>query len=153
MKKPLFGLSHYSTMFICFLFLLISCKKSEQKTFEKIDPSREKEMIDYANGPQQSNYTFEQFKSKIDLNKLGSLSKSFLIPTPSREKLMSVNTQDTYKGFALHTDSIKIIKSKDHTSYIFSVKQSSPRAITFQNLTIDEGPDGITSFVNTYVPS
>jgi hypothetical protein len=66
---------------------------------------------------------------------------------------MSVNIPETYNGFMLQTDSIKVIKANGHTSYIFPVKLSNPRALTFQNLTIDESASGTTSFINTYTPT
>lgn len=66
---------------------------------------------------------------------------------------MLLNTEQTYEGFALQTDSIKMLNANGHTSYIFPVKLSSPRAVTFQNLTIDQSPGGTKIFVNTYTPT
>ncbi|WP_461485031.1 hypothetical protein, partial [Pedobacter sp.] len=83
---------------------------------------------------------------------LGNL-KDILVKKPGNSKLLEVNTQQTYAGFTIITDSVKVLKAKGHTSYIFRVKLSSPRANAFQNLTIDESAEGTRVFVNTYTPS
>lgn len=45
------------------------------------------------------------------------------------------------------------MKVNGHTIYVFTAKLSSKRAISFQNLTIDEGPDQTLAFINTYTPT
>lgn len=129
-----------------------SCKK-ELYTSEKIDPEHLKKIHSYQNGAKRDTINFAKFKSKANLQSLGALKDFFLSPAAGKGKLMSVNTDETYEGFAIQTDSINVLEANGHTSYIFPVKLSSPRAVTFQNLTIDESAAGTLVFVNTYTPS
>ena len=135
------------------LFLFINSCKKENDNKEKIDPARKKEILSYINGPKIEIINFAQFKSKANINALGSLKKEFEIVPSSKAKKMAINTAETYLGFTILTDSIKVIKDKGHTMYVFPVVLPSKRAISFQNLTIDESDSGTVAFVNTYTPT
>lgn len=134
------------------MLIFNSCKK-ELYVSEKIDQEQLKKIHSYQNGAKLSTINFSQFKSKANLQSLGALKDIFLSPTAGKGKLMSINIPETYNGFAVQTDSIKVLNTNGHTSYIFPVKLSSPNAITFQNLTIDESAKGTVVFVNTYKPT
>ena len=134
------------------MLLFNSCKK-ELYVAEKIDQEQLKKIHSYQNGAKLNTINFTQFKSKANLQSLGALKDVFLSPTAGKGKLMSINIPETYNGFAVQTDSIKVLNTNGHTSYIFPVKLSSPNAITFQNLTIDESTKGTVVFVNTYKPT
>ncbi|MFD0940398.1 hypothetical protein [Pedobacter boryungensis] len=155
MKKNYILEKRNSYALILFIFIALctnSCKK-EIYDVEKLDPARKKEMLAHMNGPKVETINFAQFKSKVNINALGTLKSSFITGPSSKSKLMAVNTEETYNGFAITTDSIKVIKANGHTSYVFPVKLSSKRAVSFQNLTIEESPTGTIAFVNTYTPS
>lgn len=83
---------------------------------------------------------------------LGTLKKTFDIHG-APQKLMSIDLPETYRGFAIETEHIKMIVGGGHTSYVFPVKLNSPHAVTFQNLTIDESKDGTFAFVTSYTPT
>ncbi len=131
------------------LLFVNSCKKELYNT-EKINEARKKEILALKNGPKVEVINLAQFKSKVNLNALGILKQEFVGSPPSKSNLMSIQTTETYLGFNIITDSIKVIRHKGHTMYVFPVALSSKRATSFQNLTIDEGPAGTVAFVNTY---
>ncbi|SFG54900.1 hypothetical protein, partial [Pedobacter insulae] len=126
--------------FALFLFVY-SCKK-EISGGEEIDPARKKEMLNYKNGPKVEIINLAQFQKKANLSALGNLKQEFMTALSSKSKKMSIHTDQTYLGFSIATDSIKVIKANGHTMYVFPVELPSKRAVAFQNLTIDEGPDG-----------
>ncbi|RYG20364.1 MAG: hypothetical protein EOO07_05010 [Chitinophagaceae bacterium] len=134
------------------LFLTFNSCKKELYNGEKIDPARKKEMLAYKNGPKIEIIDLAQFKNKANLNALGSLKQQFVTVSPSKG-VMSITTAETYLGFKIITDSIKVIKDKGHTMYVFPVVLPSKRAVSFQNLTIDESLAGTVAFVNTYTPT
>lgn len=138
---------------MCILFLLISSCKKEIYDAEKADPARKKEMLAYKNGPKIEVINLAQFKNKANINALGTLKKEFETASPSKSKTMSINTDETYLVFNIITDSIKVIKDKGHTMYVFPVVLPSKRAVSFQNLTIDESAERTLVFVNTYTPN
>ncbi|SFG60976.1 hypothetical protein [Pedobacter insulae] len=92
-----------------------------------------------------------QFKVDHDSIYASLLKQEFV--KPSKSNVASIQTDETYLGFKIITDSIKVIKDKGHTMYIFPVVLSSKRAVSFQNLTIDESTAGTIAFVNTYTPT
>lgn len=138
---------------MCTLFLLINSCKKEIYDGEKIDPARKKEILAYKNGPKVETIPFAQFIQKANLNALGTLKQEFVAVSPLKSKTMSIQTDETYLGFKIITDSIKVIKDKGHTMYVFPVSLPSKRAISFQNLTIDESAERTLVFVNTYTPT
>ncbi|MCY1527688.1 hypothetical protein D9M68_627640 [compost metagenome] len=107
-------------------------------------------LLQQKNAPKVEVINLSQFKNKANLNALGILKQQFVV---SKSKVMSINTAETYLGFNILTDSIKVIKDNGHTMYIFPVVLASKRAASFQNLTIDESTDGTVAFVNTYTPT
>jgi hypothetical protein len=135
------------------LFILVNSCKKESDNNEKIDPERKKEMLAYKNGPKVETIPFAQFIQKANLNALGTLKQEFVAASPLKSKTMSIQTDETYFGFKIITDSIKVIKDKGHTMYVFPVSLPSKRAISFQNLTIDESAERTLVFVNTYTPT
>ncbi|RZL61643.1 MAG: hypothetical protein EOO93_12785 [Pedobacter sp.] len=157
MKKlftpPLKKFNLCSILGLAMVILIFNSCKKELYVAEKIDQEQLKKIHSYQNGAKLNIINFSQFKSKANLQSLGALKDIFLSPTAGKGKLMSVNIPETYNGFAIQTDSIKVLNANGHTSYIFPVKLSSPNAITFQNLTIDESAKGTVVFVNTYKPT
>lgn len=138
---------------MCTLFLLINSCKKEIYDGEKIYPTRKKEILAYKNGPKVETIPFALFIQKANLNALGTLKQEFVAASPLKSKTMSIQTDETYLGFKIITDSIKVIKDKGHTMYVFPVSLPSKRAISFQNLTIDESAERTLVFVNTYTPT
>ena len=141
------------TLMAFVLFLFVNSCKKELYNGEKIDPARQKEMLAYKNGPKVEIIDLAQFKSKVNINASGTLKEEFVVASASKSKVMSIHTAETYLGFKIITDSIKVIKAKGHTMYIFPVVLPSKKAISFQNLTIDESATGTVAFVNTYTPT
>ena len=135
------------------LFLFVNSCKKELYNGEKIDPTRQKEILAYKNGSKIDIINLAQFQSEANINALGTLKQEFVAASASKSKLMAINTAETYLGFKIITDSIKVIKHKGHTMYIFPVVLPSKRATSFQNLTIDESAAGTVAFVNTYTPT
>ena len=135
------------------LFLFVNSCKKELNNGEKIDPTRQKEILAYKNGPKIDIINLAQFQSEANINALGTLKQEFVAASASKSKVMAINTAETYLGFKIITDSIKVIKAKGHTMYIFPVVLPSKRATSFQNLTIDESAAGTVAFVNTYTPT
>lgn len=154
--KSLFRSGYKTCLTIFFTLLLLlsihSCKKHEVDK-EKVDPVQKNKIFSYHNSPITDIISFDEFKRKVNINTLGSLKVAFEKPLSRQGKLMAINTADTYAGFAVQTDNIKVIKANEHTSYIFPVKLSTPRATIFQNLTIDVSKTGTLIFINTYIPT
>ena len=144
-----------SLILACTLLLLLqSCKKELLiSSGEKIDPTLAKQNQAYHNNKKIKTINFNSFKDKVNLNALGTLKSSFINPKGINNKSISISTEETYLGFALHTDSIKVISDNGHVRYVFAVKSPYPRAVTFQNLTIDESETGTIAFVTTYTPT
>lgn len=136
------------------LFLLIgACKKELLTSGEKIDPAQLKINQGYVQNQKIKTINLNGFREKVNMNALGTLKSSFTNTKTNNNRTISVSTDETYLGFALHTDSIKVITDNGHVRYVFAVKSPSPRAVTFQNLTIDESAAGTIAFVVTYTPS
>lgn len=131
--------------------VIYSCKK-EFYVGEKIDPAILKKNSTYQNGTQMTTVSLAQFRAKINQAALGVLKKQLGVTT-APERLMGLSLAETYKGFTLITDSIKMISTGSSVNYVFPVKLSSANAISFQNLTIVESPVGTTAFVTTYTPT
>lgn len=129
-----------------------ACKK-DLFTGERVDPKKAKEMLAYANGPKVEMIDYARFQSKANLNALGILKQEFTPSLSSKSKVMSIRTTDIAQDIKILTDSIKVIRDNGHTMYVFRVELSSKRAVTFQNLTIDESAEGTVAFLNTYTPT
>ena len=151
MKKP-FNLLCLS-LFVTILTLFNSSCKKEIYDAERLDPSLKAKILAYKNGPKVEVISLSQFKNKANLTALGALKDEFLLRPSHQQKIMAINTPETFNGFQILTDSIKVIKDKGHVMYVFPVKLPSKRSISFQNLTIDEGPAGTIAFINTYTPT
>ncbi|MCJ0741382.1 hypothetical protein [Pedobacter montanisoli] len=157
LKKTFLNLKRNSSFLILstlFLLCSVSCKKDlfNQSKQEYSNPELVKRNAEYRKGPQMEKVSFNAFKTKTDLNVLGSVGKMLTTANP-KAKTMAVNTPETYEGLQINTDSVTIVKNGDRTSYIFSIKLSNPRAIVFQNLTVDVSPERTLTFINTYAPT
>ncbi len=140
--------------FILLTFVVIifnSCKK-DVNTIEKINPLLSARNIEYGKTPRITTINLQQFKAKVKPDLLGSLKSAFTTQE-SNQRLMSINIPETYAGFSLYTDSIKVINGSEFTSYIFAVKPLYKRSVTFQNLTIYQNNNSISAFITTYTPS
>ncbi|RZK23230.1 MAG: hypothetical protein EOO43_08705 [Flavobacterium sp.] len=137
---------------ISFLLLISSGCKKETIVKEKIDISQSRKNLSYNNGTKITEIPFEQFKSKVNSTLLGPL-KNVLGINSAPKKLMSIDLPETYKGFTVENSHVKMIVGGGHTSYVFPVKLSSPHAVTFQNLTIDESSSGTFAFITSYTPT
>ncbi|MES2445816.1 MAG: hypothetical protein V4546_01465 [Bacteroidota bacterium] len=146
-------LNLYLIISCAMLLLFINSCKKEFYSNEKIDPLRREKLLAYKNGPQMETINFAQFKNIADLNDLGKLRNELTKTPSSQQKTMSVNIPETFAGFQVLTDSIKVIRDKEHTMYVFPVKLSSKRTVSFQNLTIDQSNGKTKAFINTYTPT
>ncbi|MGE6220668.1 hypothetical protein ACQKCH_12645 [Nubsella zeaxanthinifaciens] len=134
----------------------LSCKKQLLTGSEEIiDPRLLKLNMAYANGPKMHSINLSEFKKQVNFESLGKLATSFKEQPTNGGKLMSVNTSETYSGFSIQTDSINVVETAVSISYIFPVKLSSPRSVSFQNLTIQKSKTGgsTIAFINTYTPT
>jgi hypothetical protein len=153
MKIPNQAIKNLGLLIAIFMTIAIASCKKEFYDAEKIDKDHFKLMKTYQNGASVSIISLEKFKDNVNIQKLGVLKEAFLSPLKQGGKFMSVNIPATYNGFTLQTDSIRVVHAGDHTSYVFPVKMANSRGTTFQNLTIDEGPNGTQTFINTYTPT
>ena len=139
------------TLFTATTIVIYSCKK-ELYVSEKPDPAILEKNLAYQNGTQMTTINLVEFRTKVNQAALGTLKKQLGINV-APERLMGIELAETYKGFTLITDSIKMIKNGEIISYIFPVKLSSPHAVSFKNLTIVESTGGTSAFVTTYTPT
>ena len=130
------------------LVLLISfnsCKKDiiPQPLNENLSILKRNEII--------KSISFSEFKKKVDINRLGNLRSTFSQEVNQQQqiKLQSSNINQ----FILNADSVKLVSKGDTSSYVFSIKPNSPRAVYFQNLTVQVVKDSIKAFLTTYIPS
>lgn len=119
------------------LFLTQACKKD---LFLPKDKSPDK-------NKQITNIGYQTFLSSIDINKTGSLKT---VLSKSREKIMS--TEKTATNLTLQTDSVIRLVVDDTISYILALKPQTPRAVQFQNITIQITKDKTIAFLSTYYP-
>ncbi|WP_412468211.1 hypothetical protein [Pedobacter sp. KLB.chiD] len=90
---------------------------------------------------------YSQFIGAIDLNSTGSL-KAVL----SGQKAKVMSTQALAGNLDLEMDSVKKLTLGDTISYVIAIKPQTPRATTFQNLTIQVINTKTTAFLSTYYP-
>lgn len=143
-------LSHGRIISFFIVLFFFSCKK--EKILNSVDSDRLEMFRAYQNGPKVKDISFTKFLSQVNQSQLGNLKQQFNIRT-GISKLMSINLPETFNGFAINTDNIKMVEREGHISYVFSVKLASPHAVSFQNLTIDQAKDKTIAFVSTYTPS
>jgi hypothetical protein len=74
------------------------------------------------------------------------------------DKLLNSNsistiTDEEDNELVITTDSVKKISNANYTSFVFTLKLKSPRAVVFRNLTISTSKNGdVRAFVTTYKP-
>ncbi len=144
--------SIYKKLPFLFILIIFSCKKDSHLIGEKIDPKQELLNLEYQKRPKVQQIRYIDFLNKVDLGALGEFKDQF-VKNRSKEKLMSLSIPQSYKGLTINTDSVKMIVHGNRTSFIFQVQLSSPHAVSFQNLTIDQSEDSTFIFVSTYTPS
>ena len=125
-----------------FASLTITCKK---------DSSQPQPEISITKNFKIEKIGYDDFKKNVSPKTLGKLNYLF----EGSDKLSSINIKDD-SGIApliINIDSAKRITTNGHTSYIFSIKPTTPRAIAFKNLTIDESAEGTLAYITTYKPT
>lgn len=140
------------TVWFYLIFLLIgfnSCKK-DFITTPLEEANKSKITI---NGISLETVNFKTFKQEVDFNKLGKLKTTF-------EKGSEFNTHimldaSSQSNIELDLSSIKKLNAKGKTSYVFSIKSSFARAVSFSNLTVEQNvnKDSIKAFMTVYTPS
>jgi hypothetical protein len=130
------------------LFLINSCKK-ELLTTPQEDLISTKIT---KNGVSLESINFKTFKTEVDFNKLGKLKTTF-------EKGSEFNTHilldaNANSNIEIDLDHVKKLSVKGKTSYVFSIKPITPRAVSFSNLTIElnENKDSVKAFMTVYTP-
>lgn len=143
-------------MFLLLLFTVGSCKKDlyVQETENK---ELQKNRIALLSQTQAElkKVNFSQFKSMVNQNSLGALkTELFLEENNLQQKTSSTKqTPAELSKYEVDKTSVNVLKAGGHTSYIFTIKQLYPRAITFRNLTIDESVNGTSAYITTYTPT
>ena len=114
------------------LLLINSCKKELLTTpLEDLTSSKITK-----NGVSIESINFKTFKSEVDFNKLGKLKTTFEKGNEFNSHiLLDANAKSNIE---IDLNSLKKLTVKGKTSYVFSIKSSSPRAISFSNLTIEQ---------------
>ena len=142
-----------STLILVFFSLILfnSCKRDLLEPDLEESKSEKSDKIT-SNGFSLETVTFKEFKKDIDINKLGKLKYTFEKQEGNSSQIKLEGSQNN--DFIIVLDSVKKIISKEKISYIFRIKQSSPRAVSFRNLTIeqDKEKNNINSFITLYEP-
>lgn len=136
-KLTLYKGKAITCLVLLFLVLINGCKKEllQPKNIEdhSIDKVR---TISYA-----------QFINAVNLNSTGSLKEAL-----SGQKAKLMNTQALDGNLNLEMDSVKKLTLGDTIGYVVAIKPQTPRATTFQNLTIQVIKTKTTAFLSTYYP-
>jgi hypothetical protein len=104
------------------------------------------------NGISLESVNFKTFKKEVDFNKLGKLKTTFESASDQKSQIKLEGTQND--DFAILLDSVKKLVRNGKTSYVFALKQNTPRAISFRNLTIEQNAtkDSLKVFITVYTP-
>lgn len=147
--KKLFNLSlnkinFWLILLIPMLFFIHSCKKEILSSSNSL---KRKDM-----GIDIKNISYNQFLSSINLNNTGAL-KSTLIAGGNKNQQSIMSISDELPGLNINADSVRKLTVKDTISYVISIKPQTPRAIAFQNITIQIAKGKTTAFLSTYIPT
>ncbi|MBK0384554.1 hypothetical protein I5M32_16460, partial [Pedobacter sp. SD-b] len=93
----------------------------------------------------------QQFKEEINIEKLGPLKNNFL-KNVGKTKFIS-NLSSDNNGLSINLDSIKLLELNGKKSFVFSLAPRTPRAISFENLTIEKDGDRVSAFLTRYTPT
>jgi hypothetical protein len=140
-------------LLVLILWTAQSCKKNEIATeTETTKPDLVALNKSYQDGPSIFKIQVSDIGAIFN-DKQTSYIKTRLSTSRSSQKMMSVESNQLYEGFAINVDSATVIKDKGHTMYVFPVKSANVYSLTFQNLTVDESADGSVVFITTYTPT
>ena len=131
---------------LCCLLFIAACKKELLQTEKPADNEIKIANISLHTIP------YSQFIDKIDLSKLGFLAKP--LSASGKDRNFQVQA-DGMMPVALEAegDSVKVLKRGDTLSYVIAIKPITPRAVSFQNLTIQIVGGKTTAFISNYVPT
>lgn len=124
-------------LLLLFLALINGCKK------EILLPKN----IEVPSTDKISTISYAQFINAVNLNSTGSLKEAL-----SGQKAKLMNTRALDGNLNLEMDSVKKLTLGDTTSYVIATKPQTPRATTFQNLTIQVIKTKTIAFLSTYYP-
>ncbi|MEE1943686.1 hypothetical protein VRU48_01115 [Pedobacter sp. KR3-3] len=130
--------------FILLLFVSIcigSCKKDLLVPSKKIVETKEK----------IQNISYNEFLSSINLDKMGSLKP--VIANAGNAKNTTMSVGETGLSFVLDMGNVKKLVLGDTVSYVLALKPKTPRAIHFENITIQTVGGNTTAFLTTYIPT
>ena len=130
------------------LLLINSCKKEFLTTpLEDLTSSKITK-----NGVSIESINFKTFKSEVDFNKLGNLKTTFEKGSEFNSRILL--DADAKSNIEIDLSSVKKLTVKGKISYVFSIKSSSPRAVSFSNLTIEQNvsKDSLKAFMTVYTP-
>lgn len=96
--------------------------------------------------------SYGEFLANVNINTLGFLKSKFTSANPNN-KLLSIADDNSFGALGIYTDSVKRIVDNHDTSYVFKMALSSPRAITFRNLTVRRSNGKTSAFIATYTPT
>jgi len=138
MKKPTLYNGKAMACLLFLLFVLINACKKDHLLPKKVANTFPDKI---------RSIPYSQFIGAIDLNSTGSLKT---VLSGQKAKLMS--TQSLSGTLDLEMDSVKRLTLGDTISYVIAIKPQTPRATTFQNLTIQVVNTKTTAFLSTYYP-
>ncbi len=131
---------------LCCLLFIVACKKELLQT-EKLANNE----IKIAN-ISLSTIPYNQFIDKVDLSKLGLLTKP--LSASGKNRSFHVQAQGmTPVTLEAEGDSVKVLKRGDTLSYVIAIKPITPRAVSFLNLTIQILGGKTIAFISNYVPT
>jgi len=102
--------------------------------------------------PNIETISFADFQRSVNPDRLGKLTTLLANYTNSEH---SINIKDSSATglLILNIDSAKKIQVDGYTSYVFTIKASTPRSMAFRNLTIVQGINGTKAYITTYLPT
>ena len=131
-------------LFTLIIFILNSCKKELLET--------ERSDVKKVSNVEISSISYRDFLHNVNLSKLGALAST--LSASGKTKSLEVYGADTTPfRLQLTEDSVKVVKKGDTLSYVMAIKPTSPRAVTFQNLTVQIVGGHTNAFITSYTPT
>ncbi len=97
--------------------------------------------------------SYQSFLSSIDVDKIGVLKPVLLSAGSSGQNIKMGGNELNSPSFEIDSKAVKKLTVKGVTSYVISLKPRTPKAISFENITIQVGRDETTAFLTTYTPT
>lgn len=139
------------------LLFIASCKKDlYEQEIENKELQKNRIALLSGNKAELKKINFLQFKTMVNQNALGTLKNELFLEKNDlqQQKISAIEPSAIILSkYEVDKSSVSVLKAEGHTSYIFTIKQVYPHAITFRNLTIDESTTGTSAYITTYTPT